>query len=49
MTDSLAVPLTAVWACRLLYSQQELDSLQEFNLHLVGAAGFEFQRVSECV
>lgn len=46
MTDDLAIPLTAVWAAQQLYSSEQLESLQEFTLHLVGAANFEYQHVS---
>jgi hypothetical protein len=46
MTEDMAVPLTAAWACRLLYNKQDLAGLQEFHLHLVGAAQFEFAHVS---
>lgn len=45
MTADLTIPLTAVWAARQLYSKQQLASMQEFNLHLVGAAQFEFDHV----
>lgn len=46
MTADMTIPLTAVWAARQLYSKQQLASMQEFNLHLVGAAHFEFDHVS---
>jgi hypothetical protein len=47
MTADMSIPLTAVWAARQLYSKQQLASMQEFNLHLVGAAHFEFDHVSD--
>lgn len=46
MTEDMAIPLTAAWASRLLYSKQDLAGLQKFHLHLVGAAQFEFAHVS---
>jgi hypothetical protein len=46
MTADMSIPLTAVWAARQLYSKQQLASMKEFNLHLVGAAHFEFDHVS---
>jgi hypothetical protein len=45
MTADLSIPLTAVWAARQLYSKQQLAGMKEFNLHLVGAAQFEFDHV----
>lgn len=47
MTEDMATPLTAAWACRLLYRKQDLAGLQDFHLHLVGAAQFEFTHVSD--
>jgi hypothetical protein len=49
MTEDMAIPLTAAWACRLLYSSKDLAGLQDFHLHLVGAAHFEFTHVSEAL
>lgn len=46
MTADMSIPLTAVWAARQLFSKQQLASMKEFNLHLVGAAHFEFDHVS---
>lgn len=46
MSDDMAVPLTAVWATQLMYSREQQAALQEFNLHLVGAAQFELAHVS---
>lgn len=45
MTDSLAIPLTALLACTKLYSSTELAAVKDFTLHLVGAAQHEYQHV----
>jgi hypothetical protein len=42
MTAGLSIPVTAALACSQLYSSSQLQRLQEFTLHLVGASDYEY-------